>query len=78
MEAEKLQRLHDTLLKLAPRGKVGGLGYSKVSFNKGGHDSTLPKNPLYSNFVRQGSGLGLYHKRSFEEGGEDVDDSTKK
>ena len=28
MESEKLQRLHDTLAKLAPRGKVGGLGYS--------------------------------------------------
>lgn len=27
MEAEKLQRLHDTLAKLAPRGKVGGLGF---------------------------------------------------
>jgi translation initiation factor 6 (eIF-6) len=26
MEAEKLQRLHDTLSKLAPRGRVGGLG----------------------------------------------------
>ena len=27
MEAEKLQRLHDTLAKLAPRGKSGGLGF---------------------------------------------------
>ena len=26
MEAEKLQRLHDTLAKLAPKGKIGGLG----------------------------------------------------
>ena len=32
MEAEKLQRLHDTLAKLAPRGKVGGLGFRYRTF----------------------------------------------
>jgi hypothetical protein len=31
MEREKLQRLHDTLAKLAPRGKVGGLGFNSFA-----------------------------------------------
>jgi hypothetical protein len=31
MESEKLQRLHDTLSKLAPRGKVGGLGFNSFA-----------------------------------------------
>ena len=75
MEAEKLQRLHDTLSKLAPRGKVGGLGFSKVKHTGATRDQTLPQNALYSNFVRAGSGLGLYHKRTFEEVDKNDDDT---
>lgn len=45
MEAEKLQRLHDSLSKLAPKSKsglgVGGLGAHRVSL-----DETLPKNRI--------------------------------
>ena len=36
-------------------------------------DPTLPDNPLYRNFVRAGSGLGQYHKKSFDS---DSDDDT--
>lgn len=61
METEKLQRLHDTLAKLAPRGKVGGLGLSSLSGRVKQHDPSLPQNALYANFVRSGA----YHKRNF-------------
>jgi hypothetical protein len=64
MEAEKLQRYHDTLAKLAPKGHHGGLG--RFGNMLGGHgkprDPTLPNNALYANFVR----AGHFHKRSFE------------
>lgn len=49
MEAEKLQRLHDTLAKLAPRGKSGGLGYGSkliVKHSNLNEDGT-PKNGIY-------------------------------
>ena len=52
MEAEKLQKLHDTLLKLAPKGKFGGLGLSSLNKYARSKDPTLPDNPLYMNFVR--------------------------
>lgn len=66
MEAEKLQRLHDTLSKLIPRGKVGGLGFSSFNKQSGGkkRDDGLPDNALYKNFVR--AGHGQYHRRDFE------------
>lgn len=45
MEAEKLQRLHDTLTKLAPRSKVGGLGLGGLGSKMGAsRDPTLPAN----------------------------------
>lgn len=45
MEAEKLQRLHDTLSKLAPRSKVGGLGLGGLGSRAGAsRDGTLPQN----------------------------------
>lgn len=48
MEAEKLQRLHDTLSKLIPRGKVGGLGFSSFNKQSGGkkRDDGLPDNGI--------------------------------
>lgn len=44
MESEKLQRLHDTLSKLAPRGRVGGLGFDSFSKQSKTRDETLPNN----------------------------------
>ena len=63
MELEKQQRLHDTLAKLAPKGKYGGLGSGGMGFARKKRADSLPDNPLYSNFVRAGTG----HKRSFED-----------
>ncbi len=52
MEQEKLQRLHETLMKLAPKGKVGGLGYSSVYKQTKGKDDDLPKNgTLYKHIL---------------------------
>lgn len=67
MEDEKLQRLHDTLSKLIPRGKVGGLGLSAFNKQSSGkkRDDGLPDNALYRNFVRAGHG-GQYHRRKFD------------
>lgn len=44
MEAEKLQRLHETLAKLAPKGKVGGLGYNSFVKQSKSNNDGLPKN----------------------------------
>ena len=60
MEDSKLQKLHETLKALAPKGKVGGLGF----YAKAGHRSRrsaadgMPedKRALYSFFVRAGDG----------------------
>ena len=78
MEAEKLERLHSTLMKLAPKGKVGGLGYASHSTRKVGKDESLPNNPLYNNFVRAGSNLGQYHKKNFDDDDDDDDDNKNK
>jgi hypothetical protein len=71
MEAEKLQRLHDTLAKLAPRGKVGGLGLNSFAGKGKQVDPTLPQNALYSHFVR----AGTQHKRKFAEEDENADET---
>ena len=55
----------------APKGKVGGLGYSSKLSTRKFVDTTLPDNPLYRNFVRAGSCIGLYHKRFDETKDED-------
>mmetsp|Transcript_18512 Transcript_18512/g.18595 ORF Transcript_18512/g.18595 Transcript_18512/m.18595 type:complete len:92 (-) Transcript_18512:755-1030(-) len=79
MEADKLQRLHETLTKLAPRGKIGGLGFNSFAKQAKSKDDGLPKNALYSYFVRAGSGLGQYHKRDFQEDvDKDANESTEK
>ena len=60
MEDSKLQKLHETLKALAPKGKVGGLGF----YAKAGHRSRrsaadgMPedKRALHSFFVRAGDG----------------------
>mmetsp|Transcript_22802 Transcript_22802/g.45839 ORF Transcript_22802/g.45839 Transcript_22802/m.45839 type:complete len:359 (+) Transcript_22802:38-1114(+) len=78
MEAEKLQRLHDTLSKLAPRGKVGGLGFNSITKQAKTKDPTLPNNVLYSYFVRAGSATGQYHKRTFDEANDDDDGKSSK
>ena len=62
MEEKKQQELHDMLAKLAPKGKMGGLGYNALSNMVKVKDDTLPNNPLYTRFVRKGSCLGQYHK----------------
>lgn len=43
MDEEKLTKLYDTLSKLAPRGKVGGLGYNSFA-KQGKRDPSLPNN----------------------------------
>ena len=49
---------------------------SKTAIHGLAKDPSLPQNALYSNFVRAGSGLGLYHKRKFDnpEDGEEEDE----
>ena len=69
MELEKQQRLYDTLQKLAPKGKFGGLGSSGLGAATKKRSDSLPDNPLYANFIRAGTG----HKRKFDEDG-DADD----
>jgi hypothetical protein len=69
MDSTKLQRLHDTLQKLAPKGKFGGLGLSSLVKAGKRLDSSLPNNPLYRNFVR----AGHHHKRTLDE--VDLDES---
>ena len=64
MEQTKLQQLHDTILKLVPRGKHGGLGLSKISGGTRSGSSNSEDNPLYRYFVR--AGQGQQHKRSFD------------
>ena len=60
MEDAKLISLHDTLKMLAPKGKVGGLGFYVASSNRSRRSAadSMPeeKKMLYSNFVRQGEG----------------------
>ncbi|EKU23339.1 hypothetical protein NGA_0337902 [Nannochloropsis gaditana CCMP526] len=55
MEDDRMQRLHDTLDKLRPRGKTGGLGFNS-GFGPKKTDDGLPKNGLYAYFVRAGHG----------------------
>lgn len=62
METEKLQRLYDTLEKLRPKGKHGGLGQGLYAAGRRAKDPTLPDTPLYSHFVRPGA----FHKRTFD------------
>ena len=62
----------------APKGKVGGLGYSSKLSTRKFVDTTLPDNPLYRNFVRAGSCIGLYHKRFDETKDEDRDEDEDK
>lgn len=82
MEDAKLQALHDTIMKLVPRGKSGGLGMNSFAKQAGTkRDPSLPDNALYSYFVRAGDGA---HKRQFEEKNEehasleDEDDAIRK
>lgn len=73
MEEEKLQRLYDTLSKLAPKHS-SGLGMMRgISHQTHRRDESLPNNPLYSRFVRAGSGLGQYHKRAFDDSNQSQD-----
>ena len=46
MEAEKLQKLHETLSKLVPRGKVGGLGYNSFVKQSKPRNDVLPNNGI--------------------------------
>ena len=46
MDSEKLQKLHETLSKLAPRGKVGGLGYNSFAKQAKSRDDSLPRNGI--------------------------------
>ena len=67
MELEKQQRLYDTLQKLAPKGRFGGLGSSGLGAATKKRSDSLPDNPLYANFIRAGTG----HKRTFDDDGGD-------
>lgn len=62
METEKLQRLYDTLEKLRPKGKHGGLGQGLYAAGRRAKDPSLPDTPLYHHFVRPGA----FHKRTFD------------
>lgn len=73
MDDEKLQRLHDTLSKLAPKGKFGGLGLSALNKGSQSKDPSLPENSLYKHFVR----AGFSHKRQFVEEKDENHDSKK-
>jgi hypothetical protein len=42
MDDEKLSKLYDTLSKLTPRGKVGGLGYHSFAKQARAKDPSLP------------------------------------
>ena len=57
MEAAKLQALHDTLKKGAPRGKVGGLGAGAQRGGVAASCTGLPDSALYRHFVREGAEL---------------------
>jgi hypothetical protein len=75
MDTEKLQRLYDTLEKLRPKGKYGGLGQGGLHLGqRKQHDPTLPNNPLYSNFVR----AGAFHKRTFDEDAAEEEEEQSK
>jgi hypothetical protein len=82
MEENKAQALHDELTLLADkRGKTGGLGLGGGSYSWSATNVTtertdgLPNNPLYVNFVREGSfvvakanhGDGRMIKRNFDD-----------
>lgn len=67
MELEKQQRLYDTLQKLEPKGRFGGLGSSGLGAATKKRSDSLPDNPLYANFIRAGTG----HKRTFDDDGGD-------
>ena len=72
MEDAKLQRLHDTLAMLRPKGRTGGLGRGSYGVTKK-KDDGLPDNALYSHFVRQGQGNFTAVKKF-----EDSDDDENK
>ena len=75
MDTEKLQRLYDTLEKLRPKGKYGGLGQGGLHLGqRKQHDPTLPNNPLYSTFVR----AGAFHKRTFDEDAAEEEEEQNK
>mmetsp|Transcript_5399 Transcript_5399/g.11339 ORF Transcript_5399/g.11339 Transcript_5399/m.11339 type:complete len:209 (+) Transcript_5399:68-694(+) len=61
MDDDEMQRLHDTLAMLKPKGRTGGLGRGGVGVVKKADDG-LPNNALYSHFVRAGA-LDLHHKK---------------
>ena len=63
MEQNKLQQLHDTIMKLVPRGKHGGLGLSKFAGKGRSESAHSEDNPLYRYFVRAGE--GQRHRRDF-------------
>jgi hypothetical protein len=82
MEENKVQAFHDELTLLADkRGKTGGLGLGGGSYSWSVSNVTtertdgLPNNPLYVNFVREGSfdtakpnhGDGRMIKRNFDD-----------
>jgi hypothetical protein len=68
MEATAAQRLHDTLALLRPKGKVGGLGMGSSFGVSKRDDDGLPKNPLYSRFVKEGQGNFSLKKFKHDDG----------
>jgi hypothetical protein len=77
MEDDKLQRLHDTLAMLRPKGKTGGLGRGSLGIMKKDDDG-LPKNALYSRFVRAGAGDNHHIKFNEAETDEKSEKKSKK
>mmetsp|Transcript_28308 Transcript_28308/g.63225 ORF Transcript_28308/g.63225 Transcript_28308/m.63225 type:complete len:201 (-) Transcript_28308:230-832(-) len=56
---------------LRPKGRTGGLGMGSYGVSKK-KDDGLPKNALYSRFVR--AGQGDYNHKKFEDSGDEIDD----
>jgi len=73
MEASAAQRLHDTLAILRPKGKVGGLGMGSSFGVSKRNDDSLPKNPLYSRFVKEGQ--GNYSVKRFKQDDDDDEEA---
>jgi hypothetical protein len=74
MEDEKLQKLHDTLAMLRPKGRTGGLGRGGLGVSKVKGDG-LPDNALYSRFVREGQGNFSKVKKFEDDDDKDKDGS---
>mmetsp|Transcript_17992 Transcript_17992/g.23452 ORF Transcript_17992/g.23452 Transcript_17992/m.23452 type:complete len:198 (+) Transcript_17992:195-788(+) len=83
MEEAKLAALHNTLKLLAPKGKIGGLGFycARNGSNRmrtAADSMPEEKRMLYSRFVREGEGPGRHKTFMISEDDLDQKDEEKK